>query len=262
MGYKSSIKNWEGLAQNDALWSILTDSKRKGEKWNKDQFFASGKSEVDGILNYIQKNGVELRDVEQVLDFGCGAGRISRGLASHFQKVVGIDASPTMVALAEAENSEYQQKLSFVLNQTDDLKQFPDHSFSAVFSVITLQHIPAQNSRGFIAEFIRILKRDGLLIFQIPTKDVRKLSFIQRLRSALRIRERLALIGIGKGFQMDMHPVAEAEILDIIRDNGGELELAVNTNQTEPDYNGKVEFLKDHQDASGYISRLFVVRKR
>ncbi len=261
MGYKTSMKNWEGLAQNDALWSILTDKKLRGEKWDKSQFFNSGKQEVENILAYLKEQQVQPVDFELVMDFGCGAGRISRALSQHFNKVVGVDASPTMIALAEEENQEFTDKVSFKLNQVEDLGQFPDNSFSMTFTVITLQHIPSAQSVGFITEFIRLIKPGGLAVFQIPTKDVREFSLMQRVRTFLRVRERLALLGIGKGFNMDMHPVSEGTIKQLVEKAGGEIKLAVNTNQTEPDYNGDVKFLNDGEGASGYLSRLFVVTK-
>lgn len=261
MGYKTSMKNWEGLAQNDALWSILTDKKLKGEKWDKSQFFDSGKKEVDNIMKYLKQEGVQPVDTELAMDFGCGAGRVSRALSSYFEKVIGVDASPTMITLAAEENKEFVQKIKFKLNQKEDLSQFADSSFSMTFTVITLQHIPSAQSVGFISEFIRLIKPGGLAVFQIPTKDVREFSLMQRIRTFLRIRERLALIGIGKGFNMDMHPVAEEQVRNLVAEAGGEIKLAVNTNQTEPDYNGDVKFLKDGEAASGYLSRLFVVTK-
>src|SRR5690606_7016462 len=102
------------------------------------------------------------------------------------------------------------------------------NSFSMTFTVITLQHIPSAQSTGFISEFIRLIKPGGLAVFQIPTKDVRQLSILQRLRTFLRLRERLALIGIGKGFNMDMHPVSEEEVKRLVSQAGGEIKLAVN----------------------------------
>ena len=261
MGYKTSMKNWEGLAQTDALWSILTDKKLRGEKWDKAQFFESGRLEVDNILDYLKEKNIQPIDWNSVMDFGCGAGRVSRALSDYFENITGVDASPTMIALAVEENKDFADKINFKLNQAEDLKQFSDDSFSMTFTVITLQHIPSEQSSGFISEFIRLIKPGGLAVFQVPTKDVRQLSITQRLRSFLRIRERLALVGIGKGFQMDMYPISEERIVQMIKNAGGEVKLAVNTNQTEPDYNGDVKFLKEGQAASGYLSRLFVVSK-
>ena len=55
MGYKSSIKNWEGLAQRDALWSILTDDTKKDGKWDTENFFKSGQKEVELVFDYLKK---------------------------------------------------------------------------------------------------------------------------------------------------------------------------------------------------------------
>src|SRR5690606_21243323 len=158
MGYKTSMKNWEGLAQNDALWSILTDKNLRGEKWDKSQFYESGKQEVSNILDYLKEKNIWPVDTDLAMDFGCGAGRISRALSSYFEKVVGVDASPTMISLATEENKNLADKIDFTLNQSEDLKQFPDNSFSMTFTVITLQHIPSAQSTGFISEFIRLIK--------------------------------------------------------------------------------------------------------
>lgn len=261
MGYKSSIKNWEGLAQRDALWSILTDDQKKGGKWSSDSFFDSGKREVEAILEWIQLEGISIDKKSTALDFGCGAGRLSRALLNHFQKVTGVDASPTMVQIGNKANTDYSNQLQFVVNQSSDLSQFKSGSFSMVFTTIVLQHIPYPQSLKFIKEFIRILEPSGLAVFQIPTEDRRQLSTWQKLKSALRIRERLALLGIGKGFHMDMHTISSNEIEEAIKDEGGNVVLQTNTNHTEPAFNGNLKFLGNDEVASGFISKLFVVRK-
>ena len=43
------------------------------------------------------------------LDFGCGAGRLSRALAAHFEHVVGVDVSASMIETARALNRRRRQ---------------------------------------------------------------------------------------------------------------------------------------------------------
>ena len=261
MSYKSSNRNWEGLAQKDALWSILTDGKKKGDKWDKDVFFHSGETEVNTIMSHLKEHGLSPVDRDSALDFGCGVGRISRALSAHFNKVVGIDVSATMIQLASTEHKGFPADINFLLNESDDLHQLESNIFSMVFSVISLQHIPVNQSLGFIQEFIRLIKPGGLAVFQIPTEDLRKRGVVSRLRSFIKLKERLALIGIGKGFAMHMNQVDESQIQNLVENSGARIIHAVNTNQTEPAYNGKVEFLDEGQPACGYISKLFVVTK-
>jgi SAM-dependent methyltransferase len=262
MGYKSSVKNWEGLAKNDALWSILTDKSKKGDRWNTDDFFKSGKSEVEAVLALLKNEGIEVKRKNTAIDFGCGAGRLTRALYPYFEKVVGIDASETMVLLGRENNSDFSDKLEFKLNQTASLEGFSNASVSFALTLIVLQHIPFPQSLNFIKEMVRVLETDGLCVFQVPVKDVRKLSLWQKFKSTVRIRERLALIGIGSGFQMDMHVIEEGIIESAIQEMKGEIVLKSYTNQTLPDYNGDLQFYKEEHAASGYVSRLFVVRKK
>lgn len=260
MSYKSAIKNWEGLAQRDALWSILTDESKKGGKWNAAQFFASGEREVEDLLKQLKQDGIDVKMDGRAMDFGCGAGRLSQALARRFSQVQGVDASPTMVQMAQKHNT--LDNLSFVLNQRDDLQQLPASGYQFILSLIVLQHIPYPQSLQFIGEFVRLLAPGGVAVFQLPTKDVRELSPLQRFRSWLKLRERLALMGIGKGFHMHMYAVPEDEVQSEIERNQGVVEKAYYTNHTDPDFNGRLKILGAEEAASGYFSQMFVVRKK
>ncbi len=262
MSYKSSIKNWEGLAKRDALWSILTDSSKKDGKWQLEEFYRSGKEEVEAVWSLLDSLGALPAERTTALDFGCGAGRLSRALYPYFEKVTGIDASPTMVEVARKQNSEYLDKLEFKVNKEDRLGLLKDDTFSFVFTSITLQHIPYPHSVNFIKEFLRVLKPGGTAVFQIPTEDVREPSLWQRFRSFIRFRERLAMIGIGDGFQMDMYTVSLDEIKAIINDEGGELLAVKYTNHTDPGFNGNLRILNEKEASHGFMSNLFIVRKK
>ena len=43
-------KVWESWAQADPLWAILSDPARRGRRWDVDEFFATGKPDVDEAL--------------------------------------------------------------------------------------------------------------------------------------------------------------------------------------------------------------------
>ena len=46
---------------------------------------------------------------------------------------------------------------------------FPAGGFDFVFTLIVLQHMRPQYSRQYLAEFLRITTRDGLIVFQVPS---------------------------------------------------------------------------------------------
>ena len=106
--------NWEKLARYDPLWSILTDPNRKG-CWDEGEFFATGEAEVASLMKYFQSKSIQVGR-EQALDFGCGVGRVTQALAHHFERVVGVDASPTMIELAMRYN-KFRDRVVYILNK-------------------------------------------------------------------------------------------------------------------------------------------------
>lgn len=258
MSYKSSLKNWEGLAKRDPLWSICTDPDKKNNQWSLDDFFKTGQEEVGLLMTYLVDQGLMPEDNQLALDFGCGVGRLSRALLQYFDQVIGIDAAPSMIK--EANHLNEHKNLSFRHNENTNLELFPDDHFSFIYTIIVLQHIPYPYSIQYIASFINKLKPGGILVFQIPSQDIRKPSLIQKFKSVLKLRERLALIGIGKGFHMNMYCVTEDEIKSTIINQGGLLKKLLFTNHTLADYRGNLTFI-DKQKSEDFISNLYIVTK-
>src|SRR5690349_18387980 len=135
MSFRSTLQDWEYLAKKDALWAILSDPSKTGGRWKLDEFFAIGQSEIDGAMRYLQKHQMSPVDFESALDFGCGVGRLARALTAHFEKVYGVDASPTMIARGRELNAD-RPKLELVLNQEPRLARFADNSMSFVYTTL------------------------------------------------------------------------------------------------------------------------------
>jgi len=157
---------WEELGEKDPLWAVLTDDSRKGNRWDAVEFFARGRSFVDEIEGRMAHYGLELRG-RNALDFGCGVGRITLPLATRFEEVVGVDISGPMITKAIELNQD--PRVSFRLNQTNDLTQFPDACFSYIQTFIVLQHMHPSHQVGYLREFGRVLEPGGVLAFQTPT---------------------------------------------------------------------------------------------
>src|SRR5215467_894360 len=99
-------ENWEGFARADPLWAICADSKRLGNKWTKEEFFATGETEIARVLQYVESLGLKPERTASALDFGCGVGRLTRVLARHFHQCLGVDISPTMIRMAQEFNQD------------------------------------------------------------------------------------------------------------------------------------------------------------
>jgi SAM-dependent methyltransferase len=164
---KQLQKNWDEFGRIDPLWAILTSPDRKGGKWDPEEFFASGRREIDHIMRRAQALALPaLR--ETALDFGCGVGRLTQALCAWFERCRGVDIAPSMIALARQHNT-CGVKCEYVLNTQNNLRIFPDRSFDFVYSSIVLQHMEPRYSTSYIREFVRVLRPRGLVVFQLPS---------------------------------------------------------------------------------------------
>ena len=167
---------WEKLARKGPYWAVLTDPNKTDNRWEVSEFFATGRQTVKTDMEMMAAAVPDMR-TERVLDFGCGVGRLSQGLATHFDHVNGVDISATMIDLAR-EHNQHADRVRYHLNPSSDLSLFPDQHFDLIYSVITLQHIPAPLILGYLQEFVRVCRPGGLIFFQLPAKvEVHKFRF-------------------------------------------------------------------------------------
>jgi len=209
---------WVALGEDDPLWAILSDPHKRGGRWDIAEFFAAGEAEIAGLdatCAALQLPHARRR----ALDFGCGVGRLSRALASRYESVVGVDISASMVARARALNADLAN-LQFVENARSDLAFVDDASIDLVYSVITLQHMPATLQRAYVAEFLRVLAPQGLAVFQVAcgnTRDVRGLLHRLLPNAALNPLRRWRY---GSRAAFEMHVFAEEELRALIARGG------------------------------------------
>lgn len=161
-----SAEFWERAAGIDPMWAVLSDPARRGRRWNSNEFFATGRREISLLMFQLGRLG-HTPPSGAALDFGCGLGRVSQALAQHFGRVLGVDVSARMIQLAAFLN-RYGTRVSYLLNQRPDLSAIDAASFDLVYSDIVLQHIPPADTRAYITEFVRVLRPEGIVVFQLP----------------------------------------------------------------------------------------------
>jgi ubiquinone/menaquinone biosynthesis C-methylase UbiE len=166
MKLESLQKVWEEFARTDPMWAILMDPSRAGGRWQPEEFFQSGLGEVQAVMRSANEYGIP-REHGAALDFGCGVGRTSQALCTHFESVCGVDISRSMLELATRFN-QHGARCRYVLNAEDNLGVFDDVSFDCIYSNITLQHMRPRYAARYLREFMRLLKPGGLLAFQLP----------------------------------------------------------------------------------------------
>lgn len=252
-------RNWEGLAQSDPLWAICTDPDRRNGRWNRDEFFATGKDEMTTVMTCLAALQLKADGNAPALDFGCGVGRLTRAMAGYFTDCWGIDISPTMVRLAAEFNHDLPQ-CRFALNESGDLQKFPDGQFGFVYSSIVLQHIQARHSKRYLRELVRVLKPGGILIVQVL--DRFQAGAVARWRQALGVRRRLRKLTSGRNGThfMELHCIHENEVRRVVESSGAKIVDVRFTNSADPSFNGKLRYLET-EPAKGFISKQYCVIK-
>jgi hypothetical protein len=63
---------WERLARVDALWAVLSEPDKQGNRWDLDDFLRTGEEEISALLADLAVFGPV--PTGSALDFGCGVG--------------------------------------------------------------------------------------------------------------------------------------------------------------------------------------------
>jgi len=156
---------WDRLGRDNALGAILTKDGRVAE-WTLEEFLATGRADADKFAADLQRIAPSARR-ESLLDFGCGVGRVTRGLAAHFRTVVGMDVARSMIERARELHAGCPG-CSFVINRSTRLRTIADGRFDVVYCRLVLQHIRPVLVRQYIPELVRVLAPGGVLMFQLP----------------------------------------------------------------------------------------------
>ena len=232
---------WRVLAADDPLWAICVSPQARGGGWDVTEFYATGVAEVEETLARAGRLGMTVGG-GRALDFGCGAGRLTRPLASRFEAAVGVDITPAMLDMARRDNPVAQQ-CEFVLNTRPDLALLRDGEFDLVYSSVVLQHLPPVLIRAYLAEFARVLRPGGSLIVQLPTSPrwtPRGLAYRCLPAAVLGIVQRRLL---GYPAPMRMHGMAERRVRRLLAAHGMEV-LAADATSYHPDWHERRYFCR------------------
>ena len=118
-----------------------------------DWFLRSGLAAYDAIVQHVP-------DAQDILDFGCGCGRVTRCFRTHDGTVSGSDLSAEAIAWCRT-------NLPFGRFETNGLAPplaFADASFDLVYALSVFTHLTADLQLAWRDELRRVLKPGGKLL--------------------------------------------------------------------------------------------------
>jgi ubiquinone/menaquinone biosynthesis C-methylase UbiE len=155
-------QDWDERARKDAFHYIASWRK----DWNQESFFQSGEDDYERLVAPVLDQSHWKLEGKSMLELGCGAGRMTRSFARRFSQVYAFDISTEMLRYAQALSAEVTN-VNWILGNGTDLAGLADRTVDFAFSYIVLQHLPdAAFALRYIQEMLRVLKPDGIFLFQ------------------------------------------------------------------------------------------------
>lgn len=110
----------------------------------------------------------EYRPGSTILDLGAGSGQVERLLlaARPDARIVAVDASPAMLALAKDRLADVRDKVELVAGDFTEPEQLalPCRDYGIALLIQTLHHVPHDRKRRLLALLARTLSPRGLLV--------------------------------------------------------------------------------------------------
>lgn len=124
-------------------------------------------SNEDRILRNLLKIG-DLRG-KRILEIGAGTGRDSFPLIRHGAQVVQLDYADNSLRILKRLADDLQLPAIIVGGDTFQLP-FPDETFDVVFHQGLLEHFRYVQAEALLKENIRVLKKGGVLLVDVPQR--------------------------------------------------------------------------------------------
>lgn len=155
-------KYWNERAEEDPFHYV--DNREKLGSPNEESFWAGGEQVVQQLFEDL---GVALAGDEDVVEIGCGIGRLTRALARRARSVQAVDVSEVMIEKAREYNPQLAN-VRWIHGDGATLAPLADESCDACVSFVVFQHLPDPNlTYGYVREIGRVLRSGGWAAFQV-----------------------------------------------------------------------------------------------
>lgn len=167
--FERTKREWEKLGNDEPYFSVITKDEMRTENITEQvisQFFLSGEIKTMEIVNSLKRNGLEKAENLDILELGCGCGRITQSLAQSFKHVNAVDISEGNLKIArkhvDSSNVDF-----FLVKEVEDYLNLP--RADVIYSYMVLQHNSPPVIEYILDAMLDKLNIGGMFMFQIPT---------------------------------------------------------------------------------------------
>lgn len=153
---------WDERARENAAYFV--DNQLDYAHPDMERFWAEGETTVDAVLGAL---GLALGGDEDVVELGCGIGRLTRVLAARARSVRALDVSGEMLERARGANPGLEG-VEWIHCDGRSLTGVADASADAFVSHVVFQHVPdPEITYAYVADIGRVLRPGGWAAFQV-----------------------------------------------------------------------------------------------
>jgi SAM-dependent methyltransferase len=196
---------WDARAKEDAFYFV--DNQLRYRDPDVERFWAGGREAFDRMLDLLD---VRIAPDDQIVEVGCGVGRITRCLAERGGHVRAMDVSEAMLEQARRLNPELDN-VEWILGDGRTLAPIEADSTDVCHSFVVFQHIPdPEITLTYVREMGRVLRTGGIAFFQVSNE-----AGIHRKRTVWwRLRFNL-LAHLGRAPRGQSHPAWRGSSIDL-----------------------------------------------
>lgn len=161
-----SNTEWRRWGRDDPFYGVASWAGRDrggANPWTARDFYALGQSDWADFRSRWVNYGVEFG---RLADIGCGAGRLTKAMATDFAEVIGVDVSDGMLEVARANILESNVDLRLGDGITLPVET---STMDGAFSAHVFQHFDSLPlALANFSEIARILKPGGTMMVHLP----------------------------------------------------------------------------------------------
>ena len=124
-----------------------------------DLYLENGRRVAEHIVSETEKAGRPIRELDTVLDFACGCGRVLHHLVKSGPRFAGCDVDRRAITwLKEATPAEV------IATGPSPPLPFDDESFDLIYTISSFTHFSETDQDAWLRELARLLRRGGIFI--------------------------------------------------------------------------------------------------